>query len=148
MRSPRHLTASRVICLVALATGAHLALASDRDSSPMGPMIRQGKEAFTHETFQGSGRVCETCHLQGGTVPGKRPDGVSIPSLTNAAVIYPRFNARQGKVITLQDQIRSCVSNALEGTPPAYGSDPLNALTVYLTSLAQGKPLDMGGKPQ
>lgn len=148
MTSSRRITTPLAAFLLLLLAGSGAALASDKDSAPLAPMIQKGKEVFSHGTFEGNGRVCETCHIQGGTVPGKRPDGVSIPSLTNAAAIYPRFNARQGKVITLQDQIRSCVANALEGTPPAHESEALNALTVYLTSLAQGKPLDMGGKPQ
>ncbi len=142
------LAAPLAACFIALLTHSYTALAADRDPTPMAQWIKMGKEAFSHETFAGNGRVCETCHLQGGMVPGQRPDGAPIPSLANAAAIYPRFNGRQGKVITLQDQIRGCAGNALEGTPPAYGSDTLNALTVYLTSLAQGKPLDMGGKPQ
>ena len=52
------------------------------------------------------------------------------------------------KVIQLSDQIRSCIANAIHGTPPAYGSDKLNALASYVTSLAQGKPIDMGGLPK
>lgn len=135
-------------CAFSLLASSLNATASDMDNAPMGQMIKKGKDLFSHNTFEGNGRVCETCHVQGGTVPGKRPDGVAIPSLANAAAIYPRFNSRQGKVISLQDQIRGCVGMALEGTPPAYGSESLSALTVYLTSLAQGKPIDMGGKPQ
>jgi thiosulfate dehydrogenase len=111
-------------------------------------VIRHGKDLFTHATFGGSGRVCETCHISGGTVPGHLPDGKPIPSLNNAAAIFPRFKERLGRVVTLEDQVRSCTGAALEGTPPAYGSEELNALVTYVTSLSQGKPLDMGGKPQ
>jgi len=51
-------------------------------------------------------------------------------------------------VVTLADQIRSCAAMALQGTPPDYGGEELNALASYITSLAQGKPVDMGGTPQ
>lgn len=110
--------------------------------------LQQGKRLFTHETFGGNGAVCESCHLNGGVGPGRRPDGQAIPSLTNAAAVFPRYKAKAGKVFTLQDQIRGCVGMALEGTAPAYGSEQLNDLTVYLTSLAQGKAIDMGGEPR
>lgn len=118
----------------------------------MDPALEQatqhGKQLFTHETFGGNGAVCQSCHLNGGVGPGKRPDGPAIPSLTNAAAIFPRYKVQAGKIFTLQDQIRGCVGMALQGNPPAYDSTELNDLTVYVTSLAQGKALDMGGKPQ
>jgi thiosulfate dehydrogenase len=117
-------------------------------NAELGQAVAQGKYLFSHETFGGSGKVCESCHLGGGKEAGRLPNGKAIPSLTNAAAIFPRFQQRTGKVITLTDQIRSCATNALEGTPPDYGSDKLNALASYITSLAQGKPLDMGGTPQ
>jgi thiosulfate dehydrogenase len=117
-------------------------------NAELGQAVAQGKELFSHETFGGNGKVCESCHLGGGKEAGRLPNGKAIPSLVNAAAIFPRFQQRTGKVITLTDQIRSCATNALEGTPPDYGSDKLNALASYITSLAQGKPLDMGGTPQ
>jgi thiosulfate dehydrogenase len=117
-------------------------------NAELGQAVAQGKELFSHETFGGNGKVCESCHLGGGKEAGRLPNGKAIPSLANAAAIFPRFQQRTGKVITLTDQIRSCATNALEGTPPDYGSDKLNALASYITSLAQGKPLDMGGTPQ
>ena len=91
---------------------------------------------------------CQSCHVDGGTGPGKLPNGTAIPSLSNAAAIFPRFNPRANKVVTLEDQLRNCIAGALQGKPPAYGSEQLTQLVSYVTSLAQGKPLDMDGKPQ
>jgi thiosulfate dehydrogenase len=110
--------------------------------------IRDGKQLYAHETFGGNGRTCETCHVNGGIGPGKTPDGKAIPSLANAAAIFPRFNAKANKVFTLQDQVRGCVNGALQGKPPAYDSDALTGLVSYVTSLSQGKPIEMGGKPE
>lgn len=110
--------------------------------------VRTGKALFMHGTFGGNGSTCETCHAGGGLVPGKMPNGMTIPSLSNAAAIYPRFNPRVHKVITLEDQIRNCIIGALHGKPPAYGSVRMNALVSYITSLSRGKPMEMGGKPQ
>ncbi len=111
--------------------------------------ISRGAEAFAHSKFGGGGRVCESCHLGGGLQAGRRPDGVAIPSLTNAAAVFPRISGDDGhSVITLSDQVRNCVAGAIQGTPPAYGSDELNSLVAYVTSLSQGKAIDMGGKPR
>ncbi|MBI1175638.1 MAG: cytochrome C [Sideroxydans sp.] len=110
--------------------------------------VQQGKDLFSHATFGGNGKVCESCHLAGGTKPGQLPNGKAIPSLNNAAAIFPRFNPKANKVVTLGEQVRNCVAKALQGNPPEYGSAELNAIVSYLTFLAQGKPVDMGGKPQ
>ncbi len=139
------------VAVLALFSGIAVALASGTAFAfepQLEKAIQQGKTLYTENTFGGSGRVCQSCHLGGGKEPGQLPNGKAIPSLANAAAIFPRFRAKDGKVITLSDQIRSCVAGALQGTPPEYGSDDLNALVTYVTSLSQGKPIDMGGKPQ
>lgn len=110
--------------------------------------IQQGAEIFSHNTFEGNGRVCASCHLSGGHLAGKLPNGHVIPSLNNAATLFPRYRARDNQVITLSGQVRSCVAGGLQGTPPAYGSVALNAVVSYITSLSQGKAMEMGGKPQ
>lgn len=110
--------------------------------------IEQGKANFTKSVFGGNGKSCNSCHMDGGTKPGKLPNGMVAPSLLNAATLFPRFRAKSNMVVTLPDQIRACVAGAIQGTPPAYGSEELNSLASYVTSLSQGKAIDMGGKPQ
>jgi len=110
--------------------------------------IQGGQALFVHETFGGNGMNCQSCHVNGGVGPGKLPNGTAIPSLSNAATIFPRFNSKAEKVITLEDQVMNCIAGGLQGKPPTYGSVQLTLLVSYVTSLAQGKPLDMGGKPQ
>ncbi len=110
--------------------------------------IQDGKAIFVHETFGGNGMTCETCHLNGGVGSGQTANRPTIPSLTNAATIYPRFEAKKNKVITLEEKIQNCVAGALKGKPPAYGSEQMTKLVTYVTSLAQGKPVNLGGKPE
>jgi thiosulfate dehydrogenase len=116
-----------------------------------GPEIHQaivlGKSLYMHETFGGNGRTCNTCHTHGGVGQGALPNGKAIPSLENAAAIFPRYNKRMNKIITLEDQIHSCINGGLQGNPPEYGSEKLLELVSYVTSLSQGKPLDMDGQP-
>ena len=125
-----------------------IASAGAAQDSHLEKAIQDGSQLYSHQTFAGNGRTCETCHVNGGVGPGKTPDGKSIPSLANAATIFPRFSPKAGKVLTLEDQIRGCVNGGLQGTPPAYGSDALSNLVSYVTSLSQGKPIAMGGKPE
>lgn len=110
--------------------------------------VQDGKVLFVHETFGGEGNTCQTCHVEGGVGPGKSSKGAAIPSLASAATIFPRFNPKANKVITLEDKIGQCIAGALRGKAPAYGSEQMTQLVSYITFLAQGKPLNMGGKPQ
>ncbi len=135
--------------LLGSATLAVAATAPAPVSDPhLAKLAAQGKTLFTQAKFKGNGRVCESCHLGGGLEPGRRPDGKPIPSLANAAAVFPRYKERAGRVFTLSDQIRGCIGGALEGQVPEEGSEELTALLVYVTSLSQGKAIDMGGKPQ
>lgn len=142
-----------LIALVMLAIGAVCgsqvaAAARLSPSDALAGAVRNGQRLFTTATFGGSGKTCNSCHLHGGKGPGKMPNGKRLPSLSNAAAIFPRYNAKFGRVITLEDQIHHCIANALRGKPPAYDSAAIRDLTAYVTSLAQGTPIDMGGKPR
>lgn len=146
----RHFTKSLfVVGVVAAVLAAFLVRAAVPAADPqLQKAIARGADSFAHEKFGGGGRVCESCHLGGGLPAGRRPDGVAIPSLSNAAAVFPRISDDGHSVITLSDQIRACVAGAIHGTAPAYGSDQLNSLVAYVTSLAQGKAIDMGGNPR
>lgn len=116
--------------------------------SALASAVKKGRSLFLHDTFGGSGKTCDSCHRAAGMGPTVLPNGAEFPSLSNAASIFPRYSKRAGKVITIEDQIRGCVAGGLRGKPPAYNSAAMRELTTYLTSLSQGKPVDMGGKPK
>jgi thiosulfate dehydrogenase len=101
-------------------------------------------QGFLHDTCGGKDRTCSSCHTAAGHGPTVTPNGGHFPSLDAAATHFPRYNARAGKVITLQDQVRACVTGALAGKPPAADSVTMTDLVSYLTSLSQGKPMAMG----
>ncbi|RBL99013.1 hypothetical protein C3R74_12065 [Acidithiobacillus ferridurans] len=71
------------------------------------------------------------------------PNGKSIPSLIGAAATFPHYNKRAGRVITLDMQVNSCIKNALLGKALPYDSKKMVALVSYLTSLSQGKKIDV-----
>jgi len=115
---------------------------------PLRHAIAHGRKTFASDTFGGSGLTCNSCHTDMGQRPGHLPNGATIPSLTNAAAIFPRYKPREHKVLTLDDQVRGCIAGALHGKPPAYGSRTLVDLVSYLGSLAKGKPVDIGSEPK
>lgn len=98
-----------------------------------------------HASTQNTGITCATCHLHGGRTAGRLPDGRQIPSLRNAAAIFPRF--AHGRVVTLSHQIRHCVRQGLGGTAPAYGGRALVDLVAYLGALAHGQRIAIGAPP-
>ena len=98
-----------------------------------------------HVPTQNTGITCATCHLHGGRTSGRLPDGRQIPSLRNAAAIFPRV--AHGRVVTLSHQIRHCVRQGLGGTAPAYGGTALVDLTAYLGALAHGQRIAIGTRP-
>ena len=108
--------------------------------------VNEGKILFTHQTFGGTGATCESCHRDAGRGPTVTPDGRIHPSLVGAAALFPRFNPRVRKIITLEDQVRRCVAGGLKGKPPAYDSAAMRSMIAYLTSLSQGERMRMGGK--
>lgn len=113
--------------------------ASAGTPAPLKDAIAHGKQLFEKGTFGGNGRTCASCH----TIGAKGAMG-----LNNAAAVYPRYNKRRGKVVTLQDQIHGCIIGALNGKPPAYGSKDMRDMVCYLTSLSEGQAIHMGGKPK
>ena len=139
------LTAAFLLNSVPFALGIQHAAAAEPE---LEQAIQNGKALFVHETFGGNGMTCESCHLNGGVGSGQSAKGSTIPSLSNSGTIYPRFESKKNKVITLEEKIQNCVAGALRGNPPAYGSEQMTQLVTYITSLAQGKPLNLGGKPE
>ncbi len=89
--------------------------------------------------------TCSACHIHGGLTRGLLPDGRRIASLRNAAAVFPRYNAKSHRIMTLEAQIRHCVRDGIVGRPPAYGGSTMVDLVSYLKSIAAGQPIAIGG---
>ncbi|MEJ2360512.1 MAG: cytochrome C [Gammaproteobacteria bacterium] len=130
-----------------LAMGCNIPLASAAMSGPLAKTVAKGKAIFLHDTFGGRGMTCDSCHTGGGLGPTVLPGSHNAgPSLSNAAAVFPRYKQDDGRVMTLATQIHGCIAGALGGKAPDFDSKTMIALVAYLTSLSQGKPIDMGGK--
>ncbi len=117
--------------------------------------VKAGRHIFMTDTFgsrersnKGVKMTCDSCHINGGTTMGRLPNGKRFPSLVNAVAIFPRYNPRMHKVITLETQIRACIQNGLMGHAPAYGSQTMTDLVSYLASIAHGQPVTPNGMPR
>jgi thiosulfate dehydrogenase len=145
MTSLRLLTAGCAAIAAALLFAPSPALAASPKTDPLAKAVAKGADLFATGTFWGSNNMtCESCHQGGGKIKGRLPNGKVLPSLTNAAAIFPRIS--HGKVITLAGQIRHCVRAGLGGNAPAYNSSDMVAMLAYLGSIAHGQPVDIGGK--
>lgn len=127
---------------------AAVARAAEGGGDPLALAVAKGAQLFENETFGGNGKTCATCHVDGGKSAGMLPNGRRLPSLVNAAAIFPRYNASLGQVLTLEGQVQRCVHGALGATPPDLGSPELVALVAYLGSIARSQPVDIGGAPK
>ena len=110
--------------------------------TPLETAVATGAHLFATATFGGNGRTCEGCHNDGGKALGQLGDR-RLPSLLNAAAIYPRFSPGAGKVITLEGQVQSCIKGGLAGTPPELGSPDMVAINAYLGSIAKVRPISL-----
>ena len=137
---------SMIVGLALAVAGTNAVAAANGDS--LQQVVERGKNLFMTATFEGNGRHCNTCHKGGGTAMSELPNGKKFASLSNAASIFPRYDAENHRVKTILDQVQHCVDAALKGKPPAYDSAEMTELVSYLTSLSQGKPVNMDGKPQ
>ena len=111
-----------------------------------GELIGYGREIIEHtqETVGKnvrSGMSCEACHIDAGT---KAHAG----SLRGIYANFPQYNKRSDHFITLQDRLAECFMYSMNGTPPAYSSHEMIALTAYIAYISRGATIGEGFKGQ
>lgn len=107
-------------------------------AGPDGEAIKHGREIIldtqTHaKQYVGNGLNCTSCHQSGGIKPGALP----FPGLSGQ---FPQYNARAGKVITLQDRVNGCFSRSMNGRPLPLDSKEMTSIIAYMTWLSKGIP--------
>jgi sulfur-oxidizing protein SoxA len=96
--------------------------------------IEQGRRLFVtrlgHRNY-----ACASCHVQGA---GKRFGDSLLPPAAGQATQWPLIRA--GGAVTAQARMRECLE-LMGAAAFAAGSDELNNLEYYLTSLSNGMPV-------
>lgn len=96
--------------------------------------LADGKRLF-HTRMGQRNYACASCHAQNA---GKAFDGLPLSAAASQAAQWPTM--RDGKPVTLQVRMRECLER-MGAAPFAAGSDELNHIEYYLTTLANKQPM-------
>jgi sulfur-oxidizing protein SoxA len=107
---------------------ANRSLQADDFANPGMLWVSRG-EALWRDSTAGNGKSCASCH------------GDSAASLKGAAPRYPRVDAAAGRLVNLSGRINVCRARNQAAKPFAAESEPLLALTAYVTHQSRGMPM-------
>jgi sulfur-oxidizing protein SoxA len=96
--------------------------------------LAQGRRLYATRMGQRN-FACASCHVQGA---GKRYEDSTLSAAASQAPQWPFV--RNGAAVTAQARMRECLER-MGAAPFAAGSDELNQIEYYLTSLANGQPI-------
>jgi thiosulfate dehydrogenase len=104
-------------------------------SGNKGQQIRLGKLIFDQtpkyaSAYVGNRLSCSDCHIRSGTASHAAP-------MIDIANIFPSYNKRAGRVISLQERFQECFTRSENGSPLPLGSEEMNALTAYVGWLSR-----------
>ena len=106
-------------------------------SGPVGDSIRLGRLIFQETpkyapAYTGNKLSCNDCHIQGGTAAYAAPM-VGMPG------IFPMYNNRANRVISLEDRIQECFTRSESGKPLPYNGVEMAATVSYIHWLSCGQ---------
>jgi len=71
---------------------------------------------------------CTSCHLNGGTVAGASP-------FNGLVALFPTYNARAGRIISIEDRINGCFLRSMNGKPIATDSQAMKAMVAFMARM-------------
>jgi thiosulfate dehydrogenase len=111
-----------------------------------GRLVRRGRDLITAtyahigpevtdraKRFAGNNLACGNCHLEAGT----KKFGIALFGLYGE---YPRYSARQGADITIEQRLNSCMTRSMNGRELPANSPEMRALVAYIKFLSTGVP--------
>lgn len=154
-----HLHSSTCLWLLALALGAGLIGCTNPRSvgprakpshvqstnvppGPEGGLVERGKLIFDQtprfaSAYVGNKLACGDCHIDSGKAAYSAP-------MIDLANLFPMFNKRAGRVISMQERFQECFTRSENGRPLPKDSAEMQALTAYVNWLSRdgvkGKP--------
>ena len=99
---------------------------------------KRGMELFKDASLGTTGMSCNSCHMEGGTKPGKMGD-MEIKPFHKVGAHYPRYFMMGKKVMTLDQVVNFCITTPMKGEA-LMGDDPrLADLTTYVAYVKPGE---------
>jgi sulfur-oxidizing protein SoxA len=92
--------------------------------------VEKGQELW-HQADGATGASCMSCH------------GDAAESMRGVRTRYPRFDPRRSKLMNLEQQINRCREEHLQAAPYPYESEPLLALTAFISFQSRGMPINV-----
>jgi thiosulfate dehydrogenase len=94
--------------------------------SLIGPLVEDPAKRFA-----GNNLACKSCHLDDGT----KKFGLPLWGLTH---VYPQYDARSGRTISLADRVNACMTRSMNGRPLPEDAPEMKAMLAYLDFLSVG----------
>ncbi|MHB1699778.1 MAG: c-type cytochrome [Acidobacteriaceae bacterium] len=101
---------------------------SEKQQIHLGKLIFDETPKYA-SAYVGNKLSCSDCHIQSGTAAHAAP-------MINVANLFPMFNKRAGRVISLQERFQECFARSENGRPLPMDSVEMKALTAYVNSLS------------
>jgi thiosulfate dehydrogenase len=111
-----------------------------------GRQVRRGRDLITAtyahigpevadraKRFAGNNLACGNCHLQAGT----KKFGIPLFGLFGE---YPRYSARSGALMTIEDRFNACMTRSMSGRPLPVSAPEMQAMMAYVKFLSTGVP--------
>src|ERR1700738_3788412 len=111
-----------------------------------GRLVRRGRDLITAtyayvgpevpdaaDRYAGNNLACGNCHLQAGT----KKFGIPLFGLFGE---YPRYNARSGAGVTLEERVNGCMERSMNGRAMPAGAASMQAILACVQFLSTGVP--------
>lgn len=123
-------------CLLVLFVG-FLAIVLAQEADPakeLAKAVERGQELFNDSSLGTSGMNCGSCHKAGGKEDNKMGE-MSIPAWDNLTSKYPKYFPMAQRVLTLDQVVNICVTQAMKGEALGWDSQKLTDLTAFCASV-------------
>lgn len=107
-------------------------------AGPLGEAVRYGEKIATQTSIYavanvGAGLECTSCHIKGARAPNASP-------WVGLWGVYPEYDERSGRVITLADRINECFRRSMNGKPLPLDSAEMRGLLSFVWWLSKDVP--------
>ncbi|MEO4054650.1 c-type cytochrome [Solibacillus sp. CAU 1738] len=82
------------------------------------------------EEYVGNNLSCTSCHAGAGLT--------EVASLVGVMADYPKYIARSGDIVTIEERINGCMVRSMNGKKFETGSDELEAMVAYFKYISEG----------